>query len=283
MLRRIKRTMQIGQLVAGIAGLTFGLLIDFFSDWLEDQGSMYKPIVLIVFVVALLITIWLWSRRQDRIGLDIGMVKTLRSQQEKEHHARRGLIAFVSLYTPPKGSEAAALSPDERHKRAQNGEYAFLDLPKSNLAPVIDAITTHASRLEHCWLVGTTSRESKRAGSCVYIPALSRYLEEIRHVGCQFHFEEYCIPLDDDALVFDKTVELIQRIFREVDSLEIEPGDVIADFTSGFRSLTLGMILASLDRDRDIQLIGTHYDANGRWTDERFPIIFRFEPVLRSK
>jgi hypothetical protein len=42
------------------------------------------------------------------------------------------------------------------------------------------------------------------------------------------------------------------------------------------------MILACLDSDRDIQMIGTHYDAEGRPTGTLFPIVFKFQAVVRQ-
>jgi len=285
MLRRIKRTMQIGQLIAGVAGLTFGLLVDLLSGWLQSsQGSQLVPVVIAVFVVALLISIWLWWTKPERIGLAVEHVRTLRNDREKKQNAKQGLVAFVSLYNPSGDSKAQELSIPERQELAQVGQYARLDLLNSNLAPLIDAVVTHASRLEHCWLIGTTSSTSDKAGSFVYIPAIVQYLKQECGVNCEFHYEGYSIPVDDDVSVFERTLELVGQVFEEAGTdKKIAGANMVADFTGGFRSMPLGMILACLDKDRDIQMIGTHYDEYGKWTNNRFPIIFGFEPVFRPK
>ena len=283
MWQRLRQAMQLRQLTAGVAGLTLGLLLNFVSDWLTGSGTWLVPMVAIVFFGAILVSVWLWWRDPGRVGLNLQFVKTLRTESEKRQHARRGLIAFVSLYRPTRESTAAKRSPDEWQTAAKERDYELLDLPSSNLATTIEAITTHASRLEHCWLVGTTATNPEIPGSHIYIPALVEYLRRERNVKCEFHYgTEFNLSLDDDALVFDKTLDLLRRIFRQAESMGLSAPDMIADFTSGIRSMTLGMILACLDGDRDIEMMGIHYNPEGKWTGSLFPIIFSFEPVLQQ-
>jgi len=148
---------------------------------------------------------------------------------------------------------------------------------------VIEAITSHSSRLTHCWLIGTSTTDLTRPASQLFIPALVEYLRRERHLQCEFHVgPAYDVPLDDDALVFNKTLDLLRRIFDETHGAGISPSELIADFTSGIRSMTLGMILACLDGERDIEMVGTHYDSQGNWIGQTFPIVFSFEPVLQK-
>jgi hypothetical protein len=232
-------------------------------------------------ILALLASAWLWWRNPERVGIHLQSVKTLRTETERAQHARRGLILFVSLYRPERASPAAQLQPEDWQRAAAELDYTTLDLPRSNLATTIEAITAHADHLEHCWLVGTTAIDPARPGSDVYIPALVEYLQREYDVQCEFHYSrDLAISLDDDALVFDKTIDLLWGIFRQAVNLNLSDSDIVADFTSGIRSMTLGMILACLDGDRDIEMIGTRYGPDGRWTGPRFPIIFGFEPVL---
>ena len=283
MWRRLKRAMQIRQLAAGVAGLTLGLLLDFVSDRLKSAGAGFMILIFVLFAVALLVSAWLWWRDPGRVRLDLEPVKTLRSDAEKRQHARRGLVAFVSLYRPASGSAAAHLSPEDWQQAAEAKDYARLDLPNSNLGATIQAVTSHASRLEHCWLIGTTAADAGIPGSQIYIPALVEYLHRDKALTCQFHHgPDLILSLDDDALVFDKTLDLLRAIFVQADSLDLKAPDLIADFTSGIRSMTLGMILACLDGDRDIEMIGTHYSPDGGWVGPPFPIIFGFEPVLHQ-
>jgi hypothetical protein len=283
MRQRLQRAMQIRQASAGLAGLTLGLLLNFVSDWITGPGAWLMPLIALVFVVALAASAWFWWRHPERVGLNLQPVKTLRTEAEKKQHARRGLIAFVSLYRPTRESAASKLSPADWQTAAEQLDYERLDLPSSNLATTIEAIITHASRLEHCWLIGTTSAKPEIPGSNVYIPVLVEYLSRGRDLQCEFHHgPEFNLSLDDDALVFDKTMDLLRKIFSQAEGHKLSAGDVIADFTSGVRSMTLGMILACLDGDRDIEMIGTHYSPEGQWVGPPFPIIFSFEPVLQK-
>lgn len=287
MWQRLRRAMQLRQLSAGLTGLTLGLLLNVASDWLSGPGAALIPFIVIVFGGTLLVGIWLWWRNPSRVGLDIRPVQTLRTESERHQHARRGLIAFVSLYRPGRDSQASQ-KPEGWAAAAAQKDYQALDLPHSNLATTIEAITSHASRLEHCWLIGTTAADPSIPGSSIYIPALVEYFRHERGLKCAFHYgpESGCdLSLDDDALVFTKTLSLIRNIFVQAEKdggINLHAEEMIADFTSGIRSMTLGMLLACLDGDRDIQMIGTHYDAAGHWEGPLFPILFSFEPVLQQ-
>ena len=283
MWNRLRQTIRIGQLVAGVTGLTHGLLLNVFSNWLSGPGQTWLPLIATAFALALLVSGWLWLRMPDRIMLNLAQPRTLRTETEQHAQARRGLVAFVSLYRPGIQSPAKSLKSDEWGRAAANGNYQTLDLPNSNLRPTIEAIATHASRLEHCWLIGTTAQDAHIAGSAAYIDALVAHLQQERDIHCVFHHgSDYSVPLDDDALVFGKTLQMMQKIFDEAKNVGLADPDLIADFTNGIRSMSLGMILSCLDRERDIEMIGTHYDANGDYTGQLFPIIFSFEPVIRN-
>jgi hypothetical protein len=281
MWRRLRRVIGVRQVSAGAAGLMLGLLLNLGSDWLAGPGLVLVPLIVAIFILAFLVSAWLWWRNPDRVGIHLQYVKTLRTETERAQHGRRGLIAFVSLYRPDRASPAAQLQPEDWQRAARDLDYEALDLPRSNLATTIEAITAHASHLEHCWLIGTTATDSQTPGSDVYIPSLVEYLRREYDVHCEFHYSpDLAISLDDDALVFDKTIDMLRGIFRQAVDLKLSDSDIVADFTGGIRSMTLGMILACLDGDRDIEMIGTHYGPDGRWAGPRFPIIFGFEPVL---
>lgn len=242
------------------------------------------PLIAALFILALSVSARFWWRNPERVGLNIQPVKTLRTEAEKSQHARRGLIAFVSLYKPVGQSGAKELGPTDWQTAAEQWDYQLLDFPNSNLATTIEAVITHASRLEHCWLIGTTATRPEIPGSNVYIPALVEYLRQEQKVACEFHYgPEFNLSLDDDALVFDKTMDLLHKIFEQAEKMGLGVSDVIADFTSGIRSMTLGMILACLDGDRDIEMIGTRYGPEGKWVGPPFPVVFSFEPVLEQE
>ncbi|MFQ5577273.1 MAG: hypothetical protein ACE5G8_09840, partial [Anaerolineae bacterium] len=192
---------------------------------------------------------------------------------------RRGFIGFVSLYKPHAGTAAAALSPQERRQAVDALDFDRLQLEASNFRPIIEAIFSHKSELEHCWLLTTKGQQTP--GSSPYAPLLVAYLRERKGIRCKFHHgEAYTISLDDDALIFSKTYDQVQRILKQTERLKIASQELVADITGGVRSMTLGMILACLNGDRDVEFVGTRYDERGEPAGDPFPIIFSFEPLL---
>lgn len=205
----------------------------------------------------------------------------LRTQAEQERHAHRGLVLAVSLYRPQPDSPAAKLPIDERIAAACAGNYAALDLPHSNLAPLLAAIQAHASRLEHIWLITTTSTSRLVPGSDFIIPALQGYIREVLQLKIIIHADpQTSVPLEDDALVTVKTRDLVNLIFRQAQKLNLKDEEILVDITGGMRSVQLGFILACLDRRRKIQFIGTHYRDNGETDSTTLPILFDYSPIL---
>jgi len=284
MWQRLRQAIQFRQISAGAAGLLLGLLIEVLANWLTESSIGLVVVLTSIFVALLALNVWLWWRNPDRVSLRVDSVNTLRTQAERERYAQRGLVAFVSLYRPGRDGTASK-NPKDWFEAAERKDYRVLDLPHSNLAPLIEAVMSHASRLEHCWLIGTAGSDPNRPGSAAYIPVLTEYLRRERGVKRTFHCGPECeIPMDDDALVFTKTVDLVKGIYlqaRNDKQIALKPEEIIADFTGGMRSMPLGMILACLDSDRDIQMIGTHYDAAGKPTEALFPIVFKFQAIVR--
>lgn len=269
---------QIAVVIASMATFVMGLVSENMADFLP------RGIATVIILIILTIFLWGLSLRltpQRQIIRPVFRAPIiLRTPTEKRTHARKGVIVFLSFYRPRRGSSAEGLSSEERLQAAKSQDYKKLDLENSNLWPAIQAITTHAERLEHCWLISTTAADVTRHGSFPYASVLVRYLREIKKVNCNFYGVEddkYAIPLDDDALVMQKTYKMIDSIFEETEKLDLSETEIVADFTGGFRSMTLGMILACLDGNRDIQFQGVHYDETGSIASDIFPILFDFE------
>jgi hypothetical protein len=276
---RIRQFLRLQRLAMALAGLTFGLLTSVFSNWLSEQGLGVLPWIIGVAVVSGLATIIFFARRPVGIEVAIESPRTIRSPEEARRYARRGFIGFVPLYRPQAGTAAAHLSAQARAAAVEARNFELLQVEESNLRPTIEAILSHASRLEYCWLLAT--RGQNQAGSAPYVALLAAYLHECKGLKCKFIYgEAYTISLDDDALVLSKTYDQVQQIFAQAERLGLAPVEMIADITSGFRSMALGMILACLNGDQDVEFVGTRYDDQGQPAGELFPIIFSFEPTL---
>lgn len=277
--RQIRRFNNIQKLSVGTTSLCFGILFTVFTNYASGTGAFLLPWIGGIMIASGLISFFWPQKKAFEVPIQL---LTIRSEREAKENARRGFICFVSLYTPKRGTPAAALSQQERTDAVNNLDFNCLQLEDSNLEPMIKAILTHASRLEHCWLIATQAQLDP--GSLPYAKLLAEYLHQCKGLSCSFHYgEDYTVPLDDDALITRKTYKLIQRVFKEAEkNYAILPKEMIADFTAGFRSLTLGMILACLNREQDIEFMGTRYDANGQQVGGLLPMIFNFEPEMNS-
>ncbi len=280
---QLKQFIRLERLLSGAMGMLLGLLLSIASDWLVQQQRI-QLIWLLIAGMFVLVVIWLVFRlRHPFKDIDVAIQTPLILRDEAEYRraARRGFVGFTPRYRPLHGSSSAQLQPDELKKAIENHQYEQLDIEHSNLFPTIQAITTHASKLEHCWLI-TTESEKPEESTQSTAKLLEKYLKTHKKLTCKFH-TYYNIRLDDDGQILNKTYDCVKSIFNQASRMNIKPQDMIVDFTTGTRSMTLGMILASLNGDRNIEFMGTHYDERGHpKTDDVFPIIFSFEPNVNS-
>ena len=279
MLLQFRRFLKPKRLTGGLAGFCFGVLIAAITDTLAAQSVAILSAIAIVALIAWLVSLLI--QYPSDIEVSIHSPQTIRNQYEAQHYSRLAFVGFVPLYRPKRGTAAAALTPEERQTAVDALDFDRLQLEESNLEPTIAAICAHQSQLQHCWLIATLGAEAP--GSLPYARLLAEYLRQRKGLTCDFHYgQQYAVPLEDDALVLSKTYDLIRRVFTESKRHNIPQHGIVADITTGFRSMTLGMVLASLDRSRDIEFIGTHYNSDGEPQGDLTPIIFSFEPALNN-
>lgn len=252
-----------------ITSIGIGYTINVLSDSLSvlPKGKLYASLILITCLAVYLVIVF---TRKVVTQVATYTQTILRSESEVIRNARKGLIVVLPLYFCPGKPNTPGLI-----KRARSGDYAGMDFEKSNFAHVVHAILVNSSKLSTCWIISTGSANPKSPGSVDFAPALVKYLQEKKGIGCIFNMDEV-VPLNDDSLITQKTREVVERIFTLADNIGIQEREMIADCTGGPRSMTLGIFLACLDSKRDIQFIGTHYDQNGRPTGEMNPMITKF-------
>jgi len=277
--------MRAQRLFTSLAALSFGILVSVFANWLSERWVPLLPwiagIGLLAGVAGFVLT---WRGRPPSTEALIHAPVTIRTPAEVVRYARRGFVGFVPIFTPKRGTAADKLPLAERQRLVEALDFDALQIEQSNLMPTIVAITTHGARLEHCWLLTTGGADTQ--GSRPYARLLAEYLRREKGLTCQFHYDSagteqtFTIPLDEDALVLSKTYDIVQSVLGEAVKLGVPARSMVADITTGFRSMTLGMILACLDRERDVEFIGTRYGPDGMPTGGLFPIIFSFEPVM---
>jgi len=279
---QFRQFLRLQRLSMALAGFAFGILVSVFSNWLYEHGGALVPWMALVAVVSGLIGLALFLRQPADVTVEMRAPITLRSPDEAALYARRGFVGFVPLYTPKHDRLTETLTAEERAKAIEALDWDRLCLEESNLQPTIHAIASHASRLEHCWLLATVNRDPQTPGSLPYARLLAEYLRQRKGLTCQFHYgPEYSISLEDDALVLNMTYDRVRQVFQEAERQGIPRRQMIADITTGIRSMPFGMVLACLSRDQDIEFVGTRYDERGQPTGTLFPVLFGFEPVVR--
>jgi len=279
--------------------------------WIRWEGILLAVVGLVALVT------------RPRGGVQAALYTPVRidTDERRTRYAKRGLILLVGLYRPQPNSPAAELGPGDWLSLAQEGDYGSLHLEKSNLHLAIEAVQAHAIRLEHCWILATASsgtppapkaledtdrgsgadvrsfllvtedshqvRAPWRPGSYDYVPVLVEYLRKNNLVSanCKFHHgTDYNLNFDvDDVSVSEETRRVVDRIFEEAKRLGLGARDMAADISSCPRNMVLGMVLACLDKERDVQFIGTNYDANGMPVGGLVPILYTFSPRMATK
>ena len=177
------------------------------------------------------------------------------------HKSKKGLIVTVSLPYPPIDWNA--------------------EIPiNSNLYTLLTAIKAHGSSLEYIWLLGTADpKEGKGSGSI--FAELKEYINWNREsLGLtkdpKIEFLN-TIPMEFDNQVTECVRKTVDEVFDHAADFGLKQSDIIADCTGGTKSMTLGVILACLEEDRDIQLIGSQYKSDGRPDgSSAFPMIFEY-------
>lgn len=282
---RLGRVVNPYMVVLAILSFATGLMVEIIGNVVTTAVPLRQalPILGVASMALGLVLLWLAPRDEPAATIE---ARTLRTPEERQRYAQRGLIVFVSLYHPIAGE---GRSPTELGHRAtwiqaaQARDVERLDLPRSNLAPAIGAILAHASRLEHCWLISTMSADGHQPGSLAYVPVLEAYVRR-QGLSCTFHSgPDYAVALDDDALVCTKTYDLVRHIYQEASRYGLDASDLVADFTGCPRSMTLGLVLACLSVDRNIQLMGTRYDAAGRPLGPLVPMVFSYDAVVNRQ
>jgi len=120
--------------------------------------------------------------------------------------------------------------------------------PGSRITPAENAIKCHIRHLQHCWIIAGPDRSWTKPHSrenAVQIVQRSQALNP----GTKFHMKE----LDDEHNPA-KAYHLLQSIYHEALALGLTETDMIADYTGGTASMSVGMALAcSTSEDRDAE------------------------------
>lgn len=254
------------------------LLIEAFSQQIaETLHRLFHGWLLIGLSLSLLIFLVL-LRLQWEIEVDLD-VYNLEDSFAAGNGERKGLIVFLSLYRQIKPSPKEELSPEKIRKAVKKMDYGALRLDettKTSLGHQIEAIKAHKKNLRHCWLICTKSKNSSQPQSIDYASVFEKYIKEQIGPGIEVHYgKDYTILIDNETDICKRTYRCVKKIYREARALGVKRDELITDVTGGSKSMTSGALFASINREDDVQLIGSHYDDNGNPIDA-FPMVISY-------
>src|SRR6266404_775287 len=216
----------------GIAAIWFNYLGVILEKWIREhwmgldnsaRGALSYLPQLIVFLVPVAIVLGVLIWQKARYRLSrLRWLEGLRRPDGK-----RGLIMLVS-------NSASARFAVEYHLRKKT--------------------------LERVWLIPSNNMESDKFG-----PGSQRLAEQIK-AECEDLAQQQNKNLDViihlagvSSADSQDTFDYVNRLFR---NSGYEPGEIIADFTGGTKPMSVGMIMACLPSQRDLQYVSFNRETN---------------------
>jgi hypothetical protein len=155
-----------------------------------------------------------------------------------------------------------------------------LDETTQSIGPIIRILQTYES-LRDLYLV--TTRATDGFSSKDSVPLIERYIrEKVKHPVAVHEDDASCVQLDDDPNVARQSYLITRKLLRSLRKLR--KGEVLVDVTGGFKSMTIGLLLACIDPDQDAHLVGTKYLPSGKPDHvHSVPLLVEFDAHIRGR
>ena len=158
----------------------------------------------------------------------------------------RGVILLVSPYSARRESAYTKLAKLEAACRRSPAEFRSQALC-SNWGPLLVSLEHHQPA--ECWLIAT---EGDKGLAVQFAPA--RTLLAAISAGTRFHLETVPNPHD-----LGLAAAAVHRIYDgAAHGYNLDPKEVIADFTGATAAMSGGLILATLTEDRHLESCESH-------------------------
>jgi len=165
----------------------------------------------------------------------------------------RGLIVQLSDYNPRGPADQSVYSSVQEIKSAaSSGNLNIAEILKSNWGQLSFAVCYHAPVLKYCWIICTKGERGSSKDIVAVESLINAVVKSVsgRDVTCfQVEFEDE----NDIGHTAQKVSNIYQRLSEYAPDLLAS--DVIADFTGGTAAMSGGMILATLQEEREIEYI----------------------------
>ncbi|HKQ08168.1 MAG TPA: hypothetical protein VJ464_23790 [Blastocatellia bacterium] len=164
----------------------------------------------------------------------------------------KGLIVQLSAYSNRgPGVQSRYESAEQIRQAALKGDLDLAEIFKSNWGQLAFAVRYHAPVLRYCWIICTDgeSGSSRSYAAESLIKAIVKR-ESGRDVAC------FAVELMDENDI-GQAAEAVSHIYRQLRETapELKASDLIADFTGGTAAMSGGMVLATLQEDREIEYL----------------------------
>jgi hypothetical protein len=165
----------------------------------------------------------------------------------------KGLIVQLSAYSyRGPGVQSRYESMEQIREASLKGALDLAEIFKSNWGQLAFAVRYHAPVLRYCWIVCTHGDKGSRQS---YDAAEGLIKAIVKRASGR---DVICFPVElEDENDIGKTAEAVSNIYRHLREVapELKAADLIADFTGGTAAMSGGMILATLQEDREIEYL----------------------------
>jgi hypothetical protein len=285
-----------------LGGLAAAMWSHHFFQQLIHPTTTWHALILMVVILAVLYLVLQWAHNYLEKNLTVRIEPVLLSTQAtREKEARKGLIVFLPLYslTPfgkktwqqrhgydPSAKDEAKRFLQDLQTWQQNNDYRSLlidDPACTNFGPATVAIRSHSCKLKVLWIVTSDSARDPGQSSENFVEPYKRYLQEQNVVGNDVVFAKtHTITVDEDSTVSNLVSKTLQEIYTEAERKPhgLKRSEIIVDVTSGTKSMTVGAVLGSIGKERDIQLLAASYEPGVGLKQASVPVIIKYSAVV---
>lgn len=238
-----------GAIAAAIlGGVIYNILIDF--DVLKQKSSWIAiAIALALLLISYVINVWANRRVTKELNTRIARYEA-RPVENIVTHSARGLIWLFSHL---------------------NYEQALRVIEKHTFGISQGEIRSQRGRLEVCWCIIT----QEPSISDIVKQAYGKFREEIAKPTSSGTISDYVeiveipVPHADIESVRDAVNKIYTEGIRRYNighpkQKPLQERDVVADITSGLRSMAVGMLLACLQENRSVECARAEYRTDGK-------------------
>ena len=176
-----------------------------------------------------------------------------RSYESVVPDPHKGLIVQLSAYSDRgPGVQSHYESVEQIRQAALQGELDLGEIFKSNWGQLAFVVRYHAPVLRYCWVISTQGDKgsSRSYGAAETLVKAIVKRESGRDVTC------FAVRLEDENDI-GQAAEAVSHIYRQLREAapDLKAADLIADFTGGTAAMSGGLILATLQEDREIEYL----------------------------